>query len=124
MGEGEDTALIVVFDSAMTKLTCVRAAEVVNPMVCAFLIDKVTDYFCMLVNWYLLKRISNNFRDRVIKTQPTMNFHNCSRTLLGIHTYSISSSMRPISHLTISPSPSLGSLTTMRESRVLPLHRM
>ncbi|XP_033133119.1 uncharacterized protein LOC103834748 isoform X2 [Brassica rapa] len=27
MGEGEDTALIVVFDSAMTKLTCVRAAE-------------------------------------------------------------------------------------------------
>ncbi|WZZ81877.1 hypothetical protein YC2023_102449 [Brassica napus] len=32
MGEGEDTALIVVFDSAMTKLTCVRAAEVVNPM--------------------------------------------------------------------------------------------
>ncbi|KAG2288200.1 hypothetical protein Bca52824_047804 [Brassica carinata] len=32
VGEGEDTALFVAFDSAMTKLTCVRAAEVANPM--------------------------------------------------------------------------------------------
>lgn len=45
VGAYEDTTLIVAFDSALTKLTGVRAAEVANPMVCAFLINKVTSYF-------------------------------------------------------------------------------
>lgn len=34
---GEDTDVFVAFDSAMFKLTGVRAAEVANPMVCSIL---------------------------------------------------------------------------------------
>ena len=34
MESGEDKAVFVAFDSAMSKLIGVRAAEVANPMVC------------------------------------------------------------------------------------------
>ncbi|KAF3520926.1 hypothetical protein F2Q69_00016271 [Brassica cretica] len=85
-------------------LTGVRTAELVNPMVCAIQI---------IYLWDMLNQ-----------TQEAVNSLNSSRTMLGIHTYSISSSVNSVSRQTISPSPLHGSLTLMSESHDLLLHHM
>ena len=78
----------------------------------------------MLFDWNLLIRVLTTFRDMLNQTQEAVNSLNSSRTMLGIHTYSISSSVNSVSRQTISPSPLHGSLTLMSESHDLLLHHM